>query len=417
MKSMFGLGGLALAFGNPHFRLFTLSSLPSLLGTWVQRVAVGWLAWEMTGSGAWLGVIAFADMFPVIVCAPVAGAFADRLDRLRAARILQYALAAQAAILAALVIGGFITIGLLVGLTFLQGLLQAVHHPFRQSLIANMVEPEELNAAIAVNSMTWHASRFVGPALAGLAIVIVGAGSAIAYNALSYIPFVIALHRLRPPHQPPRAARRSAGEIPREIAAATRFVLGHRAIGPMFLVLVAISIAGRAASELLPGFAGAVFGRDAMGLAWLTSAAGFGAMLGALWSSRSVDLAGLPSRVIAATITLALSLFGFVATQNFAIALICLAISALALTIGGIGTQTIVQTSVPEAMRGRVMGLFGALWLGLPALGALSAGALSDWIGLRAAVGGFAVLPALAWLWALGRRKAIARGIGVPAAP
>ena len=414
---MFGLGGLALAFGNPHFRLFTLSSLPSLLGTWAQRVAVGWLAWELTGSGAWLGAIAFADMFPVIVCTPVAGAFADRLDRLRAARVIQYALAVQAAVLAALVIGGLITIGLLVGLTFLQGFLQAAHHPFRQSLVANMVEPEELNAAIAVNSMTWHASRFVGPALAGLAIVGAGAGSAIAFNAVSYIPFLIALHRLRPPHQPSPAGRRSAGRIPGEIAAATRFALGHRAIGPMFLVLMAISVAGRAAAELLPGFAGAVFGRDAMGLAWLTSAAGFGAMLGALWASRSIDLAGLPSRIIAATITLALSLFGFVATVNFVLALVCLAVSALALTVGGIGIQIIVQASVPEAMRGRVMGLFGAVWLGLPALGALAAGALSDWTGLRAAVGGFAVLPVLAWLWALGRRKAVARGIGARAAP
>ncbi len=416
MRSMLGLGGLAVALGNPQFRLFTLSSLPSLLGTWIQRVAVGWLAWELTGSGAWLGAIAFADMFPVIVCTPVAGAFADRLDRLRASRILQYALAVQAAVLAALVIGGLITIELLVGLTFLQGFLQAAHHPFRQSLVANLVAPEELNAAIAVNSMTWHASRSVGPALAGLAILGFGAGSAIAVNAVSYVPFLIALHRLRPLHRPPPAGRRSAARIPREIVAATRFVIEHRAIGPMFLVLMAISIAGRAAAELLPGFAGAVFGRDAMGLAWLTSAAGFGAMLGALWASRSIDLARLPARIVTATITLALSLFGFVATQNFTPALICLAISAFALTIGGIGTQTIVQASVPEAMRGRVMGLYGTLWLGLPALGALVAGALSDWIGLRAAVGGLAVLPALAWLWALGRRKAVAREIGAAAA-
>lgn len=417
MKPMFGLGGLALAFGNPHFRLFTLSSLPSLLGTWIQRVAVGWLAWELTGSGAWLGAIAFADMFPVIICTPIAGAFADRLDRLRASRVTQYGLAGQAAVLAALVMGGYITIELLVGLTFLQGILQAIHHPFRQSLVANMVEPEELNAAIAVNSMSWHTARFVGPALAGIAIVTVGAGSAIAINSVSYIPFLIALHRLRPPHQPPRVAKRSVTEIPREIADGVRYVLGHRAIGPIFLVLVAISVAGRAASELLPGFAAAVFDRGAMGLAWLTSAAGFGAMLGALWASQSIDMRRLPARIIAATIALALSLFGFVATESIAIALPCLAISALALTIGGIGTQTIVQSSVPEAMRGRVMGLFGTLWLGLPALGALTVGAVSDEVGLQAAVGGVAVLPMLAWLWALGRRKSIAGAVRAPAAP
>lgn len=414
---MFRLEGLALAFGNPHFRLFTLSSIPSLLGTWIQRVAVGWLAWELTHSGAWLGAIAFADMFPAMVCTPIAGAFADRLDRLRVCRVMQYALASQAAVLAALIIGGLITIELLVGLTFLQGILQASHHPFRQSLVANMVEPEELNAAIAVNSMSWHTARFVGPALAGIAIVTVGAGTAIAINAVSYIPFLIALHRLRPPHQPPRAAKRSVGEIPREIADGVRYVIGHRAIGPMLLVLVAMSVAGRAASEMLPGFADAIFDRGAMGLAWLTSAAGFGAVLGALWASQGGDLARLPAQVIAAAMALVLSLLGFVATESFAIALPCLAVSALALTIGGVGTQTIVQASVPEGMRGRVLGLFGTLWLGLPALGALLVGAVSDQVGLQAAVGGVAVLPALAWLWALGRRKSIAGAVGAPAAP
>lgn len=412
MTSSLGLDGVRVALGNPQFRLFTLSSLPSLLGTWMQRIAVGWLAWELTGSGAWVGAIAFADMFPVVVCTPVAGAFADRVDRLAAARVLQYGLAVQAAGLAALIFSGLVTIEILAALTLVQGILQAAGHPFRQALVANLVAPEELNAAIAVNSISWHASRFIGPGLAGVVIVALGAGSAVAANAASFVPFLIALHRLRPPHRPRPAAPRTLAEIPREISYAVGYVRGHRAIGPMFLVLVAASVAGRAASELLPGFAGGVFARGAMGLAWLTAAAGFGAMLGAVWAARSAELARLPGRAIAAALVLALALLGFVATARFPVALLCLAVSALALTIGGVATQTVVQASVPETLRGRVLGLFGMLWMGLPALGALGLGALSDAVGLRAACGGAALLPALAWAWALGRRRAIARAVG-----
>ena len=412
MTSSLGLDGVRVALGNPQFRLFTFSSLPSLLGTWMQRIAVGWLAWELTGSGAWVGAVAFADMFPVVVCTPVAGAFADRLDRLAAARVLQYGLAVQAAGLAALILSGLITIELLAALTLVQGVLQAAGHPFRQALVANMVEPEELNAAIAVNSISWHASRFIGPGLAGIVIVALGAGAAVAVNAASFVPFLIALHRLRPPHRPPPAAPRRLAEIPREISYAAGFVRGHRAIGPMFLVLASSSVAGRAAAELLPGFAGGVFARGAMGLAWLTAAAGFGAMLGAVWAARSAELARLPGRAIAAALVLALALLGFVATARFPVALLCLAVSALALTVGGVATQTVVQASVPETLRGWVLGLFGLLWMGLPALGALGLGALSDAVGLRVAVGGATLLPALAWVWALGRRRTIARAVG-----
>jgi MFS family permease len=402
MRPPKGLGGLAIALSNPNFRLYTFASIPTLLGTWIQRVAVGWLAWQLTGSGAWLGAIAFADMFPVIVCTPVAGAFADRLDRLRVSRVLQYGLGAQAVLLAGLVIAGLMTIELLVFLTFLQGILQAIFHPFRQALVANMVEERELHAAIAINSMMWHGARFVGPAIAGVALVSVGAGVAIALNAAAYVPYVYALHRIRVRSQATGLGR-PIRAIPREIAEAVRFATSHPAIGPMFVVLFAISLAGRATSELLPGFASAVFDRGAMGLAWLTSAAGLGAMLGALWMSQRSGVYRMPGVVIGATAVLALALAGFVATDWFWIAAPCLAASAFALTLGGIGTQTVVQSSVPEEIRGRVLGLYGLLWLGCPAVGALGVGALSDVTGLRVAVAGITILPALDWLWVVGR--------------
>lgn len=414
MKPALGFEGLAVAFGNRNFRLYALASLPSLLGTWIQRVAVGWLAWELTGSGTWLGVLAFADMVPVIVVTPIAGAFADRLDRLATSRLLQYALSLQALALASIVLGGLVTIELLVALTFVQGILHAIFHPFRQSIVANMVTSGELIAAIAVNSMMWHSARFVGPALAGIAIVAFGAGVAITINVASYLPFLIALHLISVRQRQGVGVGKSLTEIPREIADGIRLAASHPAIGPIFVLLLAISVAGRAAAELLPGFAGGVFGRDAMGLAWLTSAAGFGAMLGSLLAARRSAPERLPRQVIRATLLLVAALFGFVATDIFAVALPCLALSAFALAIGGIGTQTIVQYAVPEAFRGRVLGLYALLWLGCPAAGTLAVGVLSDIWGLQAALAGAALLPVAAWVWISGRRRKIEDGLAPP---
>ena len=414
MKRALGFEGVALAFGNPDFRLYALASIPSLLGTWIQRIAVLWLAWELTESGTWLGVLAFADMLPVIVITPVAGAFADRLDRLASSRLLQYAMSAQALVLAALVLAGLITIELLVLLTFVSGILHAIFHPFRQALIANMVRPPELVGAIAVNSMMWQAARSIGPALAGVAILAWGAGVAIAINVATYVPFLVALHLISV-RRHGAAGGKSLAAIPREIADGIRLAASHKAIGPIFVLLFAISIAGRAATELLPGFAGAVFERDAMGLAWLTSAGGVGAMLGALFAVRRSAPERMPGRVIGSAVLLVAALAGFVATDIFAVALPCLAVSAFALAMGGVGIQTIVQYTVPEAFRGRVLGLYGLLWLGCPAVGLLAVGALSDVWGFQAALASALALPAAAWVWTSGRRRKIEAGLAPPA--
>ena len=413
MKRALGFEGVALAFGNPDFRLYALASIPSLLGTWIQRVAVLWLAWELTESGTWLGVLAFADMLPVIVITPVAGAFADRLDRLASSRLLQYGMSAQALALASLVLAGLITIELLVLLTFVSGILHAIFHPFRQALIANMVRPPELVGAIAVNSMMWQAARSIGPALAGIAILAWGAGVAIAINVVTYVPFLIALHLISV-RRHGAAGGKSLAAIPREIADGVRLAASHPAIGPIFVLLFAISLAGRAATELLPGFAGAVFERDAMGLAWLTSAGGVGAMLGALFAVRRSAPQRMPRRVIGSAILLVAALAGFVATDIFAVALPCLALSAFALAMGGVGIQTIVQYTVPEAFRGRVLGLYGLLWLGCPAVGLLAVGALSDVWGFQVALASALLLPAAAWVWTAGKRRSIETGLAPP---
>ncbi len=399
-------GGIAIAFGNRAFRTYTLGSIPSTVGTWVQRLGVMWLAWTLTHSATWLGAIGFADMFPVMVVGPLAGAFADRLDRLVVARILQCFHMLQSLTLVILTATGLITIELLFALTIVSGILVASFQPFRQSIIANMVEGTELPAVIAVNSAVWHGSRFVGPAIAGVVIANWGVVPAFAINAVSYPIFIYALFRIQMAPRP--IVLRSVAEVPREILDGLRYAFSHRGIAPVLIILFAMAFFGRPVMELLPGFASEVFGRGADGLAWLTSAAGLGAMITGIWFAQWGRAAWLTSLVMLSIAVLGASLTIFALTETFWVGVVVLAIVGAASTLGGITTQTTVQSLVVDQMRGRVMSIYGMIWIGAPGVGALLAGILADEVGMNWPIVGTGGFCLLAWLWALTQHGIIA---------
>ena len=180
---------------NRNYRVYTYGAIPSLLGTWIQRMAMGWLAWELTKSGTWLGLVAFADLAPTVLTAPIAGAFADRVNRLRMVRLIQYANILQASALAYFSLAGLMTIELLFCLALAQGATQGIHQPFRQSLIGTIVTREEITSAIGINSTIWNTSRLIGPAISAVIIIHFGVGITFLVNALSYVPMLIGPHR------------------------------------------------------------------------------------------------------------------------------------------------------------------------------------------------------------------------------
>ncbi len=403
MASGTRFGGIALAVANPQFRLYTLGGLPSLLGTWSQRLAGAWLAWKLTQSHAWVGAVAMADMLPVVFLAPLAGAFADRLDRLKVSRLLQLGSMAQAITLAALAFADLIGIEVLVVLALVQGILQALFQPFRHAIVANMVSREELPGAIAVNSIAWHSSRFIGPALAGIVIDQLGIGAAFAINATTYPLFVYALYRLSLAPRP--RVKRSLGEVPREILDAARYIAGHRVIGPVIAIIFVNSFIGRAVVELLPGFAGEVFDGEAGVLAILVSSAGFGAVVGGLWFGLGARRDRLMPIIVVNTLLLALGHFSLAGAGRIEVAMASLAVMGFGLTITGISIQTIVQSEVDDTLRGRVMSVYGVMWIGSPGLGALIMGSVSDVTGIRWPVLGAAVLLLSFWIWVWRRHR------------
>src|SRR5579863_3640642 len=365
--------GLALPFKNTTYGIYAAGNAISLVGTWMQRISVSWLTWEMTHSGFWLGVMAFADFFPGLVVGPLAGAFADRTDQLAVVKSSQVVSLLQALVLFALTAADLLNIWGLVALTTFQGAVVAFNQPARLALVPSLVAESDLGSAVAINSVIFNVARFIGPMVAGLVIVWSGVAASFAANAASYVVFLVALWWVRIEDTAAKAPRRR--KFATDFKDGIRYTATHPAIGSLLLLLTAIGIGGRPLNQLLPAFAAQIFHLGAGAFSILASATGAGAILGGLWlghRSGSLDLV-----VVAVTASLggAAAAIGVSATATLWIAVPCVAVFGFCLSSAGIAIQTIIQLSSDRAMRGRVMGLYGLIFRGAPSLGALAAGA------------------------------------------
>jgi predicted MFS family arabinose efflux permease len=373
-------GGIAPALAHRNYRIYAGGNAVSLVGIWLQRVAVGWLAWTLSHSGTWLGIMSMAEFFPVVFLSPLAGALADRRDRVRIIRVTQIAGSLEASLLAILVYSGAITIELLFCLTLLLGVFNAMAQPSRLALIPTLVDRPALPSALAINAIVFNSARFLGPAVAGIVIAKVSVGAAFAVNAAAYVAFLLAMTRLRDLPPMPVVPRQT---VLRASVEAYAYASRHPGIAPMLLLFTVTTIGTRGFVELFPGFADRVFGRGAEGLAMLTSTVGLGAICGALWLLLRPAIAGLTGIVLGNTLVISLAILAFTATDQFYLALPCVFLAGTAMTVTGIGAQTLIQAAVEIGMRGRIMALYGMIFRAGPAVGAVLMGSLSQRFGLR----------------------------------
>ncbi|MBM3599241.1 MAG: MFS transporter [Alphaproteobacteria bacterium] len=407
MSMVSGFSRITRALGSRNYRLYATGNFLSLIGWWMQRVGVGWLTWQLTESATWLGAMACAELIPSMVFGMPAGALADRFDKLTVIRTAQFLAMGEAAVLAALTFAGITTVELLFALTLFAGIVSAFSQPARLSFIPSLVPAEDLSAALALNSSIFNLARFVGPAFAGIAILHGGVGAAFLGNAVSYLAFLTSLWLLRVPPEPPHEPSKRG--LLGDMGEGMRYAGAHPGIGPALLLMLAISLLIRPLPELLPGFADNVFGRGADGLAWMTSMMGAGAFAGGLWLAQRGPLEGLTAATIISAIVFAVAILAFTATEMFPFALACIAVAGFATVAYGTGTQTLVQAAVHRTMRGRVLGIYGLIFRGAPALGALAMGAVADWHGLRPPVAAGAAVCLILLAWAYSRRRQLAR--------
>ena len=369
-----------------NFRVFTAGNAVSLLGTWVQRMAVGYLTWELTKSGVWLGAVAMAEFIPVIVLAPITGVIADRFDRRKIAIFGQFFALLQAIALAVLTLTGDITPILIFLLQLFAGVVQPLIQTARLVLVPMIVPKDRVGNAVAITSLVFNTARILGPALGGVIITSVGVGWSFVLNAVSYAGVITALLSLHLPAHG-TAIRRGAAwaGIFNDMAAGWRYTLKHPLLGWFIPTVGIASTLTWPIGDLMAGIADEIFNRGAGGLATLTAAQGIGAIFGGLLLAQRPTADGLSRLVIGAMVMsgICISVFSLMDAGTYFIGVVVLAVSAFFGVMVGVGSQSLTQTVVDEAMRGRSLSVWYTITRAGPAIGALVLGALANTFGFE----------------------------------
>jgi MFS family permease len=392
-----------------NYRIFMGGQLISLIGTWMQTVAESWLVYRLTGSALLLGLAGFANRIPIFLLSPIGGAIADRYNRHRIVIATQVASMVLAAALALLTLTHLVRIWHLMAIAALLGVVNAFDIPARQAFVVELVDREDLQNAIALNSSMFNGARVVGPAIAGVLVAAVGEGWCFLANAVSYIAVIAGLLLMRVPRAP--AAARPASAVA-HVMEGFQFVSRSRPILALLLLLGLVSLMGMPYSVLMPIIADQTFHSGARGLGILMGASGVGALLGALSLASRVGLRGYGRTIAFAAIGFGLSLMAFSMVRNLWLGVALLLPVGFAMMTQMAASNTLIQSMIPNALRGRVMAVYSMMFMGMAPIGALLAGSLAGWLGATttvAAGGAFCLLGGLLFLQRLPRLRGEAR--------
>ncbi|MDE1900123.1 MAG: MFS transporter [Alphaproteobacteria bacterium] len=382
MKTSFSHAWRALK--NRNFRLFFIGQGISVIGTWMTRMATGWLVYRLTGSALLLGIVGFASQIVPFLLQPLAGAWVERINRRKLLIWTQIAAAIQSLTLAALTLGHIITIWEVIVLSALQGLVNAFDAPGRHSFFVQMIEDRgDLGNAIALNSTMVNGARLLGPALAGVTIGLVGEGGCFLIDGISYLAVIASLLMMRIKRI---EAVHTADNLLRQMREGWDYVRGFSPIRTILVLFSIVSLMGYPYMVLLPIFAGQVFHGGPYALGWLTAASGLGALISALSLAFRKSVVGLMRviRMSSAMLGLALILFGF--SHQFILSLLLMGFAGFGMMQVASASNTVMQTLVPEDKRARVISYYAMAYFGSAPIGSLLAGALAQKIGASATV-------------------------------
>jgi predicted MFS family arabinose efflux permease len=394
-----------------YYRLYVLGNITSNLGTWTQRVAMGWLTWELTHSATWLGINAICEAGPSIVIGMFAGAIIDRVDPFKMLRLAQLWSLIYSAAFAILTLTGVIDIWMLTSLVLMRGVVIAFYRPTRSTVIYGLVGREFLPSALALNSMVFNSSRFLGPAIGGTIIAWAGTGWTFVCAFVLFCVMTIALREIKKAGLSLPPIRDTHRSIWHETLGGIRYILGHEGIRLQLLLLIVTSLAAKPLPDLMPGFAGQVFDRGSSGLAMFLSCEGIGALVGAIWMTSRSSLTGLTRITLANILLMSVTILLFSQTTSFYIAAPINALIGFAFIVQSVSNQTLIQSAIEPGMRGRVMSIYGIIAQSLPSLGTLAMGAIAAHTGLRLPVAVGAIIVGLLWAWAWRLRVPLAAAL------
>ncbi len=372
------------ALSIKNYRLFFMGQAISLIGTWIQRTTMGWFVYRLTNSVFLLGLISFLSMIPSVFISPFAGDLADRGNRHRIIIFTQTAALIQTSTLAIMVLTDFIHAGFLLPLillSLLQGIIEAIDAPVRQSFILDLVGSKNIIPnAIAMNSAIFNGARLIGPSLAGLLIVLFDEGVCFSINALSYIPVIIMLLLISVQYKSPRKSDQSAL---RNIVDGWKYAFSNLPIRFLISNIAVFTLFGMSYGTLLPVFARDILSGDSRTLGLLMSTAGVGALTGALYLASRQSINGLGQRMIYAGATASICLILFAISDVLLLSMMLLLVIGLCLMLQMASTNTILQAVISDKMRGRVLSIYTMAYMSVTPFGSLVAGSLSSRIGVK----------------------------------
>ena len=370
----------------------------SLIGTWIQRMAMMWLVYKLSNSAFLLGVVGFCEQIPIFLIAPFAGVYADRWDKHKALIRIEVFALAQAFLLGILTLFGLVQIWHIIALSLCLGIINAFEVPMRQSFVVEMVEGDKaaLPNAIALNSTVFNLSRLIGPSVAGILIAAVGEGWCFMANALSYAIVLVSLLMMRIPKSILERAKEV--DILNKLKEGIQYVKQNHLMRSLLLLLAIVSFSNASLKTLAPIFAKDVLKGDAHTLGFLMSAAGVGAICGALFLTKRKST-GLLKRIVSFTgILLGTGMICFAISRSLPLSLFFIAIAGFSQMMHTASTNTLLQLYVDDDKRGRVMSFYTVCLQGTMPFGSLLAGALAGFIGAQWAVafmGGFCLVSSL----------------------
>jgi len=382
-----------------NFRLFFGGQSISLIGTWMTRIATSWLVYRLTGSALLLGTVSFAGQIPTFIFAPFAGVWVDRLDRRQVLVWTQALSMVQSLALAGLTLSHHITIHWVLGLSVMQGIVNAFDMPGRQAFMVQMVEDRrDLSNAIAINSSMVNMARLVGPSLAGMLIAVSSEGWCFLLDGISYIAVIVSLLLMR---IRVTAIKRKVSSTFTDMKVGWTYVSEFLPVRTILLLFAVVSLMGMPFVVLMPIFAARVLHGGPHTLGFLMGAMGVGALISALALAARKSVLGLVRMIPMAAAVFGLGLIGFGLSRVFWLSMVTVMIAGMGMMQGMAGSNTIIQTLVPEDKRGRVMSYYTMAFVGMAPFGSLLAGSLAHAIGAPWTViaNGTAVLVGAAWFW------------------
>lgn len=370
------------AFKHRNYRLYFGGQLVSLIGTWLQNVAQGWLVLQITHSAFWVGTVTAIGTLPIMFFALFAGVLIDRFPKRKVLMIAQFSAMIFAVTLGLLTIFGVVTLWQIILIAFLLGLVNSIDMPGRQAFAVEMVGKEDLHSAIALNSGIFNGARVIGPAIAGILIASIGTGGAFILNGLSFMGLVVALRMMN--------VQDKVHEVHsnpfRAIKDGVSYAYHHKLIRTLLLYTSIVSIFGWSYTTIMPVVAEEVFHKDASGLGTLYMVAGLGALIGTVMVSSVSRKMNPIVFIFSGAIIFSISLIAFSFMDNFAASLFFMFFSGLGLIMQFATMNTTIQRSVEDSLRGRVMSLYTLMFLGLSPIGSFQIGLVAQHMGSMFAI-------------------------------